>query len=118
MSFIDDLLAYTKSFVEEADEKAKSYGFYGKNGPLGSLGQQQFEMTNESDEGYEAKPKKSLPDPVPPPTAGWAGKNKKQRMYIRGDDGTFDLVEVELDDNGNPVRLTRPYRAPEGPINA
>jgi hypothetical protein len=119
MDFIDQLIAYGKAKAEEADEKFKQYGIYGPNGPLGSLGQQQMklEYDNESPAGYSERAPEE-PNPIPIPNAQYEGKGTKRRMYVRNDDGTFDLMDVELDDNGNPVTLRRVHRGPEGPINA
>ena len=119
MDFIDQLIAFGKAKTEQADEKFKQYGIYGPNGPLGSLGQQQMklEYNNEAPGGYEPKDTRTEPKPVPIPNAEYPGKSDKRRMYVRNDDGTFDLMDVELDENGNPVTLRRVFKGPEGPIN-
>ena len=117
MDFIEQLIEYGKAVTKEADEKFKKYGVYGPNGPLGSIGQQKFEYDNEAVAGYAEKAPEE-PKPIPIPNAQYKGKDTKRRMYIRNEDGTFDLVDVELDKNGNPVTLRRVHRGPEGPINA
>ena len=117
MDFIDELIEFSKAKVKEADRKFKQYGVYGPNGPLGSLGQQQFEYNNETPTGYEQKTVTPKQESIPIPNAQYPSKKDKRRIYVRNDDGTFSLMDVELDENGNPVVLKRVHRGPEGPIN-
>jgi hypothetical protein len=117
--FIKDLLNYAKDYAKAIDAEAKKRNVYGPGGPLSSFGQSEVMKKPIDDEYGPSIPQNPVPDKyMEPGPVEWKNKNKKNRMYVRNNDGTFDLMDVEFDDNGNPVTLRRVYRGPEGGINA
>jgi hypothetical protein len=101
MDFVDKIIDYRKSYIAKTDEDGKQFS-----------PRKNVKYMNQSLEIPDIDPlEQEMVDTAPP-------VSKSKRMYVRGDDGMMDIIDVDFDDNGDISSVKRPYKGPEGPINA
>jgi hypothetical protein len=104
MDFVDRVIDYRKSYIAKTDEDMQQFSIR-KN-------TQNMHESLELPDDLDALERETIDSSRPIPMS------KSKRMYVRSDDGTMDIIDVDFDDSGDISSVKRPYKGPEGPINA